>query len=97
VSETAKTEPGARIKLGEEPADLLVVNPNKRTDMGNFVGYLSIPGSFAGPLLSDDDYSQTRGAVTNDYLWITSYNKIEKWPDILLIKAEEMIPWQDGV
>jgi primary-amine oxidase len=97
VSETAKTEPGARIKLGEEQANLLVVNPNKRTNMGNFVGYLSIPGSFAGPLLSDDDYSQTRGAVTKDYLWITPYKKIEKWPDIFLIKAEEMIPWQDGV
>lgn len=31
VSETAKTESDAKIKLGSIAADLVVVNPNKRT------------------------------------------------------------------
>ncbi|CAK7327037.1 unnamed protein product [Dovyalis caffra] len=79
VSETAKTESDSKIKLGVEQADLLVVNPNKRTDLGNFVGYRLIPGSFAGPLLSDDDYSQIRGAFTKYNVWVTPYNKSEKW------------------
>lgn len=79
VSETAKTESDARIKLGVAQEDLLVVNPNKRTNIGNFIGYRLIPGSVAAPLLSDDDYAQIRGAFTKYNLWITPYNKSEKW------------------
>jgi primary-amine oxidase len=79
VSETAKTESDARIKLGVAQEDLLVINPNKRTNIGNFIGYRLIPGSVAAPLLSDDDYAQIRGAFTKYNLWITPYNKSEKW------------------
>ncbi|GMN46674.1 hypothetical protein TIFTF001_015853 [Ficus carica] len=43
VSETANTEPEAMIKFGSGAAELLVVNPNKRTKMGNNVGYRLIP------------------------------------------------------
>ncbi|KAJ6351222.1 hypothetical protein OIU78_007201 [Salix suchowensis] len=85
VSETAKTESDARIKLGEAQGDLLVVNPNKRTNMGNFIGYRLIPGSAAAPLLSDDDYAQIRGAFTKYNLWITPYNKSEKWAGGLFV------------
>ncbi|GMN46675.1 hypothetical protein TIFTF001_015855 [Ficus carica] len=69
VSETAKTESEAKINLGSGASELLVVNPNKRTKMGNNVGYRLIPGSVVHPLLSDDDYPQMRGAFTKYNVW----------------------------
>ncbi|RXH70560.1 hypothetical protein DVH24_013306, partial [Malus domestica] len=60
VGDTAKTESDAKIKLGSFAADLVVVNPNKRTKVGNHVGYRLIPGSVAGGLYAD----QSRGDGT---------------------------------
>ncbi|KAL6291976.1 hypothetical protein ACE6H2_000118 [Prunus campanulata] len=79
VSETAKTEADARLHLGLKPADLVVVNPNKKTKPGNPFGYRLVPGSVAGPLLVEDDYPQIRGVFTKYNVWITPYNKSEKW------------------
>ncbi|KAJ1423799.1 Copper amine oxidase [Sesbania bispinosa] len=79
VSETAKTEAEARINLGLKPSDLVVVNPNKKTKQGNKIGYRLLPGSAVHPLLVTDDYPQIRGAFTNYNVWITPYNKSEKW------------------
>jgi len=79
VSETAKTEADARINLGLKASELIVVNPNRKTKQGNKIGYRLLPGPVAHPLLLHNDYPQIRGAFTNYNVWVTPYNKSEKW------------------
>ncbi|CAL5392892.1 unnamed protein product [Camellia sinensis] len=79
ISETVKTELDARIQLGLKQEELVMVNPYEKTKLGNRIGYRLIPGLAASSLLSDDDYPQIRGAFTNYNVWVTPYNKSEKW------------------
>ncbi|CAL5395470.1 unnamed protein product [Camellia sinensis] len=79
ISETVKTELDARIQLGLKQEELVMVNPYEKTKLGNRIGYHLIPGLAASSLLSDDDYPQIRGAFTNYNVWVTPYNKSEKW------------------
>ncbi|KAL5065324.1 hypothetical protein RYX36_027061 [Vicia faba] len=78
-TETAKTESDAKITIGVAPAELAIVNPNIKTAIGNEVGYRLIPAIPAHPLLTEDDYPQIRGAFTNYNVWVTPYNRTEKW------------------
>ncbi|KAG7026239.1 hypothetical protein SDJN02_12738, partial [Cucurbita argyrosperma subsp. argyrosperma] len=78
VREEAKKELDAR-NLPTEPVELYIVNPNKETTIGNQVGYRLIPGPMPRPLLLEDDYPQRRGALCDHNVWITPYNRSEKW------------------
>ncbi|MED6119772.1 hypothetical protein PIB30_014631 [Stylosanthes scabra] len=78
-TKTANTESDAKISIGMAPAELAIVNPNKKTAVGNQVGYRLISGATAHPLLTEDDYPQIRGAFTNHNVWVTPYNRSEKW------------------
>nr|QPD99060.1 copper amine oxidase II [Morus alba] len=78
-TEIVKNESDAKLKLGLRPLELAVINPNKRTKVGNHIGYRLLPGPAAIPLLSNDDYPQTRAPFTNYDVWVTPYNKSEKW------------------
>jgi primary-amine oxidase len=84
-TQTAKTESEAKITLGVVPGELAIVNPNKKTAVGNEVGYRLIPAIPAHPLLVEDDYPQIRGAFTNFNVWVTPYNRTEKWAGGLFV------------
>ncbi|RYR76268.1 hypothetical protein Ahy_A01g000875 [Arachis hypogaea] len=72
------------------PAELAIVNPNKKTAVGNDVGYRLIPGATAHPLLTEDDYPQIRGAFTNPNVWVTPYNISQKNRNI---KNMDIVLW----
>ncbi|KAG2401440.1 hypothetical protein LR48_Vigan02g226700 [Vigna angularis] len=79
VREIGKTEADGRIKVGLKASELAIVNPNKQTKAGNKIGYRLFPGTVAHPLLLSDDYPQIRGGFTNYNVFVTPYNKSEKW------------------
>ncbi|XP_037419684.1 primary amine oxidase-like [Triticum dicoccoides] len=78
--EVAETEADAQVDVNAAPADLLVVNPNKRTRMGNEVGYRVVPGgATAASVLDDDDFPQRRASYCKKQVRVTPYSKAEKW------------------
>lgn len=78
--EVAETEADGQVEVDAGPADLLFVNPGKKTRMGNEVGYRLIPaGATAASVLADDDYPQRRASYTKKQVWVTPYSKAEKW------------------
>ncbi|XP_051114984.1 amine oxidase [copper-containing] gamma 2-like [Andrographis paniculata] len=85
VRDVAKTEKDAQIKLNlYKPSEFHVVNPTKRTRVGNPVGYKVVPAGTAANLLDHDDPPQKRGAFSNNQIWVTPYNASEQWAGGLL-------------
>ena len=86
VRNVAKTEKDAQIRLKlYDPHEFHVINPNKKTRVGNPVGYKLVPGSTAASLLDDEDPPQKRGAFTNNQIWVTPYNRSETWAGGLFV------------
>ncbi|XP_042486124.1 primary amine oxidase-like [Macadamia integrifolia] len=82
----AKTEKDAQIKLKlYDPSEFHVINPIKKTRVGNPVGYKVVPGGTAASLLDHQDPPQMRGAFTNNQIWITPYNRSEQWAGGLFV------------
>ncbi|XP_057977118.1 amine oxidase [copper-containing] gamma 1-like [Malania oleifera] len=76
----AKSEDDARIKLKlYEPSEFHLVNPSRTSRLGNPAGYKVVPGSNAASLLDLNDPPQLRSAFTNNQIWVTPYNKSERW------------------
>ncbi|KAF8032880.1 hypothetical protein BT93_D1689 [Corymbia citriodora subsp. variegata] len=80
VRKVAKTEKDAQVKLKlYDPSEFHVVNSNKKTRVGNPVGYKVVPAGTAASLLALDDPPQKRAAFTNNQIWVTPYNRTEQW------------------
>ncbi|KAL3647276.1 hypothetical protein CASFOL_008244 [Castilleja foliolosa] len=80
VRNVAKTEKDAQIQLKlYDPSEFHVINPTKKTRVGNPVGYKVVPGPTAANLLDPNDPPQKRGAFTNNQIWVTPYNETEQW------------------
>ncbi|CAJ1958897.1 unnamed protein product [Sphenostylis stenocarpa] len=86
VKKVAKTEKDAQIRLQlYDPSEFHVVNPLKKTRVGNPVGYKLVPGATAASLLDPEDPPQKRAAFTNNQIWVTPYNKTEQWAGGLFV------------
>lgn len=72
----AKTEADARIQIDslQHPSHYYVMNPNKKTRLGNEVSYRLVPGAVAAALLDPADYPQIRAAFTDNQVKLTYYH-----------------------
>lgn len=96
----AKTEKDAQIQLKlYDPSEFHVINPSKKTRVGNPVGYKIVPGGTAASLLDHDDPPQKRGAFTNNQIWVTPYNRSEQWAGGLFVYQSQgedtLAVWSD--
>ncbi|XP_057851986.2 amine oxidase [copper-containing] gamma 1 [Cryptomeria japonica] len=76
----AKTEKDAQIKLNlYHPSEFHMINPSRKTKIGNPVGYKIVSAGTAASLLDQNDPPQLRASFTNNQIWITPYNRSEEW------------------
>ncbi|CAK9144271.1 unnamed protein product [Ilex paraguariensis] len=82
----AMMEEDARIKLKlYDPSEFHLVNPSRRSRLGNPAGYKVVPSGTAASLLDLNDPPQIRSAFTNNQIWVTPYNRTEQWAGGLLV------------
>ncbi|WMV43693.1 hypothetical protein MTR67_037078 [Solanum verrucosum] len=76
-----------------------VINSNKKSRVGNPVGYKVVPGGTAASLLDHDDPPQKRAAFTNNQIWVTPYNESEQWAAGLFVYQSQgddtLAVWSD--
>ncbi|XP_065858900.1 amine oxidase [copper-containing] gamma 1-like isoform X2 [Euphorbia lathyris] len=83
---TAKTEEDGKIKFKlYDPSEFHIVNPSRKSRLGNPAGYKVVPNANSASLLDHDDPPQLRGAFTNNQIWVTPYNRSEQWAGGLLV------------
>ncbi|KAJ8428185.1 hypothetical protein Cgig2_033123 [Carnegiea gigantea] len=100
VRNVAQTEKDAQIKLKlYDPSEFHVINPNKKTRVGNPTGYKVVPGGTAASILDLEDPPQKRAAFTNNQIWVTPYNKSEVWAGGLFVYQshgeDTLATWSD--
>ncbi|XVF13297.1 hypothetical protein REPUB_Repub08aG0196700 [Reevesia pubescens] len=100
VRNVAKTEKDAQVQLKlYDPSEFHVINPTKKTRVGNPVGYKVVAGGTAASLLDHADPPQRRGAFTNNQIWVTPYNKSEQWAGGLFVYQSQgddtLAVWSD--
>ncbi|GLT40373.1 hypothetical protein SLA2020_292030 [Shorea laevis] len=84
--QVAQTEKDAQIKLKlYDPSEFHIINPSRRSRLGNPAGYKVVPEGNAASLLNHDDPPQLRSSFTNNQIWVTLYNKSEQWAGGLLV------------
>ncbi|GLJ45541.1 hypothetical protein SUGI_0958730 [Cryptomeria japonica] len=76
----AKTENDAKVQFDlKKPMDLLIVNSNKKSKVGQEIAYRLVLGSTAASVLSLHDHPQIRASFTNNQMWVSRYNQTEQW------------------
>ncbi|PKI59548.1 hypothetical protein CRG98_020076 [Punica granatum] len=76
-----------------------VVNPSRKSRLGNPTGSKVVHGGNAASLLDLQDPPQIRGAFTNNQIWATPYTRTEQWAGGVLVyqsKGDDTLAvWSD--
>jgi len=76
----AKTESEAKLKINlDRPTLWRVISSNRKNHVGYPTSYQLMPGKTGNTLLSEDDFPRQRVGFINYHLWVTPFNKNEKF------------------
>jgi primary-amine oxidase len=56
-----------------------VINPGKKNELGESVGFLLVPGENAVPYASPSSWIRKRAGFLNAHLWVTAYDPAEQY------------------
>ncbi|ESR33143.1 hypothetical protein CICLE_v10006614mg [Citrus x clementina] len=90
-------------QIKEDQQGKLVADNTIGVNHDHFLNYyldLDIDGLVVGPLLTDDDYPQIRAGFTDYNIWVTPYNKSEKYSGGNYVYQshgdDTLLQWTDG-